>query len=149
MKATKKRFIRNFLLLNLTLILACAAFYFVVKHTRILYLPGFGCPWSEKLHIYCPGCGGSRAFFELLHGHVIHSLMCNPSVFLGGVTVMWYEIRAVMAISTGNIERYFGGDRYRVLIAFAIFVIAYALLRDVLLICFKIDLLGDLRKFYI
>ena len=39
-----------------------------------------GCIYRTALGIYCAGCGGTRAFYHLVHGHVIKSVLCNPFV---------------------------------------------------------------------
>ncbi len=54
-------------------------------------------PYSETifppcivLHLFgfqCPGCGGTRAMYSLLHGDVAASLVMNPVVVAGYVTV--------------------------------------------------------------
>lgn len=37
-----------------------------------------GCRFREIYHLYCPGCGGTRAMIELLHMHLLKSLYYNP-----------------------------------------------------------------------
>ena len=48
----------------------------------------FECPIKKYLHIYCPGCGGTRATDALLAGDIVSSLYYNPMVvgFLAFVT---------------------------------------------------------------
>ena len=45
-----------------------------------------GCVFRRLTGIKCPGCGGTRAFKELLHGHIIEALRYNmywlPSFFI-------------------------------------------------------------------
>jgi hypothetical protein len=40
------------------------------------------CPISFWLHIYCPGCGGTRALAALLHGRVTEAMHWNAMVVL-------------------------------------------------------------------
>lgn len=56
---------------------AAVALYFgvVLKHFS---MPP--CVLSEVLHIYCPGCGGTRAVEALLRGHILESLWYHPIV---------------------------------------------------------------------
>lgn len=35
------------------------------------------CPIYRYLHLQCPGCGGTRAFAALLHGHIAEALRLN------------------------------------------------------------------------
>lgn len=36
------------------------------------------CPLHAYTGYYCPGCGGTRATFALLHGHLIRSFVLHP-----------------------------------------------------------------------
>lgn len=36
------------------------------------------CPVFRYLHLYCPGCGSTRALASLLHGHVAQAVYYNP-----------------------------------------------------------------------
>lgn len=36
------------------------------------------CPVYRYLHLYCPGCGSTRALAALLHGRVIEAMHYNP-----------------------------------------------------------------------
>ena len=40
------------------------------------------CPVYENFHIYCPGCGGTRAVSALLHGRLMEAFHLNPLVVL-------------------------------------------------------------------
>jgi len=40
------------------------------------------CPVFFWLHIYCPGCGGTRALAALLHGRLNQAMHWNPMVVL-------------------------------------------------------------------
>jgi hypothetical protein len=55
------------------------------------------CPVYETFHIYCPGCGGTRAVSALLHGRLMDALHSNPLVVLllplvlAFVAVAWFR----------------------------------------------------------
>lgn len=51
--------------------------YFCIIRKRFEMPP---CAYSAYLHIYCPGCGGTRAVEALLHGHILESVWCHPIV---------------------------------------------------------------------
>lgn len=36
------------------------------------------CPVYRYLHIYCPGCGSTRALAALLHGRLVDAMHYNP-----------------------------------------------------------------------
>ncbi len=46
------------------------------------------CPLYHYLGFYCPGCGGTRAVRELLHGHLLRSLWYHPLVPYGAIVGM-------------------------------------------------------------
>ena len=39
------------------------------------------CPFYELTHLYCPGCGGTRALFYLLHGNIV-GVFRNNAMFI-------------------------------------------------------------------
>lgn len=41
---------------------------------------GFPCLFQVTTGLYCPGCGGTRATFFLLHGELMKSLQYHPLV---------------------------------------------------------------------
>lgn len=105
-------------------------------------LPSFPCAVHELLHIYCPGCGGTRAIRVLLQGHFLQSLICNPAVILGILLVLYYETGVVVTLIKKNGKYYF----YRKMglaIGYLGVVLVFAVVRDWLLICFQVDLLND------
>jgi len=66
-----------------------------VAATLLLFPPaqyGFypQCPIYRYLHIQCPGCGTTRAFAALLHGHIIEALRLNAlTTLLAPVAVIY------------------------------------------------------------
>ncbi len=48
------------------------------KLQTALILGHLPCPVHSLTGFYCPGCGGTRAFLSLIHGHVIVSFIQNP-----------------------------------------------------------------------
>lgn len=45
------------------------------------------CPLLHYFGIQCPGCGGTRAMYSLLHGDILTSLQMNPVVVIGYLAV--------------------------------------------------------------
>ncbi|MBB4035519.1 hypothetical protein GGR21_001412 [Dysgonomonas hofstadii] len=41
------------------------------------------CSFHEFTGLHCPGCGGQRAFFALLHGHILDALHYNALLIIG------------------------------------------------------------------
>lgn len=50
------------------------------------------CWFYTKWHIYCPGCGGTRAFLALLGGRLLDSLWFHPAVLVGVASVAAYLV---------------------------------------------------------
>ena len=55
------------------------AAYFVTDWV-VPRLRGAGCIFWERMGIYCPGCGGTRALTALIHGHFLLSLWYHPLI---------------------------------------------------------------------
>lgn len=43
------------------------------------------CMLFTFLHVYCPGCGGTRAVGAILHGHILESVWYHPLVPYTGI----------------------------------------------------------------
>jgi len=55
--------------------------------------------------LYCPGCGGTRAFVALTHGQFLKSLYYHPLVLYAAVCFTWYLIKQIAkAISRGKVN---------------------------------------------
>jgi hypothetical protein len=38
------------------------------------------CSWKESFGIECPSCGAQRSFLELMHGHLLESIVLFPAL---------------------------------------------------------------------
>lgn len=100
------------------------------------------CVFHALTGLYCPGCGGTRSFLFLIHGHFIRSFIYHPIVLYGAVIYGWFLI-------SQTIERFSGHKikigmlyhDYYLWIALAI-VIINTITKNVLLVHFGIDLLS-------
>lgn len=100
------------------------------------------CFFRIHFHIYCPGCGGSRAVLALLRGNLIQSLKYNPIPFLFLVYLfITTTLTSVKLFSKGmySFPRVHLGCSIGVLA----FIIMYSILRNYLWLIYGIDLLGD------
>ena len=66
------------LLAVLTIVIT--AFYFFWNPSKITLLPS--CPFKNLTHLHCPGCGGQRAFHQILHGNFVDASHSNLLIFL-------------------------------------------------------------------
>lgn len=41
---------------------------------------GIDCFFLKVTHLYCPGCGGTRSVYYLIHGHILKSILFHPFV---------------------------------------------------------------------
>ena len=75
---------------------ACAA-ALACAGALYLYFMGPGnipliCVFHEVTGLYCPGCGGTRAFRLLLSGHILQSFLYHPAVVLTAVLYVWFMV---------------------------------------------------------
>ena len=62
------------------LAVAITAFYFFWNPGEIAFLPP--CPFKQITSFYCPGCGGQRAFHQILHGNFEEAFNDNFLIFI-------------------------------------------------------------------
>lgn len=100
-KAKKNQKPDNLYTCGLALLASGLFLYAVVKITGFpinkLLLP---CILHEVTGLYCPGCGGTRAFMHLLHGDIGQSLHYHPLVLYGSVLYGWYMVSNTIQILT-------------------------------------------------
>ena len=107
----------TFAIINGILLFVLLFFPFYWKY--IMALPFNKCTMLEYLHIYCPACGGTRAFHAMLRLDVLSAFVYNPIVPIGFIGFIAYEIdmikhlilktdREVFSYET---DRYFAEDR--------------------------------------
>lgn len=77
----------SLLITVIVLTLLYLIFIFFIKDYSIFY-----CFIYEHFHIYCPGCGATRAFIALTKGNIIQSIIYNPLVFYAIATTGIYLI---------------------------------------------------------
>ncbi len=103
------------------------------------------CMVQSTLGIYCPGCGGTRAVAALIHGDFLGSFACHPLVPYTAVIGGWFLFSQTVArISKRRLDI---GMRYKdgyVWAALGIVIVNF-ILKNLLLIVWKVDLLGNFR----
>ena len=84
--------------------------------------------------LYCPGCGGTRAFSFLMEGHFLKSLYYHPVVY-GVVIYLWFMIsNTIEILSKGRCKiGMFYRDRY-IHIAVIIIILNFVIKNAVLII---------------
>lgn len=105
------------------------------------------CGMKKYFHIYCPGCGGTRAVSALFHLHLWQSLCCHPLVLY---TVFFFTksyLRVFLLIIKGSNHFDMQFQTWPLWLALILIVIFF-IGRNALLICGIFDYLGDLSSFY-
>ena len=113
-------------------------------------LPGDGarslCLMHDFLHLYCPGCGGTRAVVALLRGQILHSLQCNPLSAYLAVGFLIVDLRALLHIVRKQpFEIRIPSWYFWIMLIIAAL---YCIARNVLMITIGYDYLGDLVRFW-
>ncbi|MBR6708326.1 MAG: DUF2752 domain-containing protein [Clostridia bacterium] len=138
---------------RLTLILLCVAavallglccLYFLLVE-RYPFL-SFGCVMSRVLHLYCPGCGGTRAVGALLRGDILTSLRCHPVVLWICMICVVQFVRMLTALLRRDPDR--AAFPNWCWIGMIVLLIGVFVVRNLLMICFGYDYLGDNLAFW-
>lgn len=138
----KRQLLRDFLIVNIAAGLAGTLMFGVMQLQRRGILPVYPCAVHALLHVYCPGCGGTRALYAALRGNIIASLGYNPAIVLGGLLAAIYEVGVILTL-LGKKGRYYYYRKPQLVYGFLIFMLIYTVVRDLLLVGGGIDLLGD------
>ncbi|MCR5655470.1 MAG: DUF2752 domain-containing protein [Lachnospiraceae bacterium] len=124
--------------------------YFLYFHLMQVIPPYLqGCIFHRFTHLYCPGCGGTRAVHLLFTGHPLLSLRAHPVVLFTAVPVLYYYMKCLIVyIKNKNKPECRDGVWIRIrlhfLIASLILILVYFVARNILLVRFHIDLLKGL-----
>ncbi len=106
------------------------------------------CMFAVVTHLYCPGCGGTRAIKSLLDFHFIESFLYNPLVLVSGLVCAYFYIGAIITRIRRNDKVYAPFNEW--LLWFILIVLgANVIIRNILLAFWGIDYIGDLAKYWI
>ena len=138
----------NFYICNVVVfggIFFCVLYYGFHFELRFSLMP---CYMHDFLHLYCFGCGGTRAVKELLGLNILGSVMCNPIVVYGMLMFGYYYIGGWFRYISHPWKRHFRFHKWMTILTMVV-VIGIFIIRNVLLVIWKIDYLGDLKQFWI
>lgn len=139
-----RRAVRALCLYNAALAAAGGAVFLYLYLLRVRDVP-FICFFSRITHLYCPGCGCTRALEALLRFDIGGALAAHAFVPFACALLLYYEVAFTLA-ACGKISLRAVSSRPAV--AAALFLPLYALARDLLLVFFRIDFLGDLLTYW-
>lgn len=120
-----------FFLLGTVFAVAAAAAFLLspLLHVRINLPP---CWFHMITGYYCPGCGGTRAFYALCHGQILRAAWYHPFVpYAAAVYLYFMATQAVERISRGNIPVGMRYHNYLVWTAVAL-IIGNCILKNIL-----------------
>lgn len=106
------------------------------------------CGMKYLFHLYCPGCGGTRAIDMLLHGRIFQSLMYHPIIVYLALYFLSYYIPALL--------QFFGLWKKKInymiyvymLIGMLAVIVVHFVVRNVLLTGFGIDYIGECISYW-
>ena len=130
-----------FALFHAGAVLLAAAFFLYVKATQANWFGPIHCLFHDLFHVYCPSCGGTRAVQALLRLDLLESFRCLPIVPLGAVAGLALYVRAWVAWGRREPKLLFLPKWLAW--SFVILYVGFGLVRTLLLVVWKIDLLGD------
>ena len=109
------------------------------------------CKFSQTLHLYCPGCGGTRAVKHLLHFDLVRSFLSHPIPIYAGILLLriWVALlhNALFCrqpSGKSHWKLFYQWEMWTILVV----VIGFFILRNVALVVFKCDYLGDMAAYW-
>ena len=105
-----------------------------------------GCILHDLFHVYCPTCGGTRALEAMLRLDILQAIRFNALVVLLVLALFAWNVLALIRLLRGEKALY----RIPVWswIAVGGAILLFGIVRNVLMIAWGIDPLGDLLIFW-
>lgn len=101
------------------------------------------CKFKETFNLYCPGCGGSRSLAHLLKFDFYSSFLSYPPMALFLFFFIDINLRAVMSVIRDD-KRALSDFNLNWLILIPAVILAHFVIRNILLLVFGFDYLGDI-----
>lgn len=144
-KAEKRIFVLMSVLLALGLVFLLI---YHLANIRFYDPQGSSCGLKMYFHLYCPGCGGTRALDAFLHGHLIHSFMLQPVIMYLFTYFLSYYIPALF-LQTGLRKKKINYNFYLYeLFGLLALIILFFIGRNLLLVYAGYDYIGECIRFW-
>jgi len=86
-----------------SLLIAGAAYLFIFEPGKSGFFPI--CPFRFLTGFTCPGCGGTRALHQLLHGNFETAFTLNPLLLIAIPFLLFFLIRYTVITLRGGVPR--------------------------------------------
>ena len=133
---------KRFLLWQLALVAATALFPVYRWGLNFVNERWLECVLHDRLWLYCPFCGGTRAVGALLCFDFVGAFRANAMVVILIVLLIALEIVAIVRLCRGH-ERLLPLPGWSWIVLLAL-ILGFAVLRNWLMIAYGIDPTGDL-----
>jgi hypothetical protein len=144
MQKQVKRWVRNAVIVHLASGCVVIAFLLFIWFRRRWKLWEFsGCYVRNSLHIYCPGCGGTRAITAFFEGHPLRAFFCYPALFVAAGVIVWCD-GVLLTAAIRNSPRPLRLIRWWLILIPVACAVLFAAVRTLLAYLTGYDPLGDL-----
>jgi hypothetical protein len=127
--------------MNLLILFVAVTYFILFNFFGDLFFSS-PCVFASKLRFYCPGCGGSRSLAALMKFHFIESFLLYPPIIISALVILDYDRRLILSIVKKD-ESITDKFKYYTFIFISASVILNFIIRNILLLGFKIDTLGN------
>lgn len=140
---------RIFILMSVLLLLfLCFLAFYHIKGIHFYDPKGTSCGLKMYLHLYCPGCGGSRALDAFLHGHFIHSALLQPTIMYLFIFFLSYYIPSLLLITGIRKKRINYMIYLYILSGLLALIILFFIGRNLLLVYGGYDYIGECIQYW-
>ena len=143
MSLFRKRLLLFLLISNAALFTASLIYAHITSLSMESGIEAVSCIFKHNMKLYCPGCGGSRSLVYFLRLDILRSFIYYPALPVCALLVLDADVRAIISLikdSPGAIL----GFKINALIIIPIIIILNFIIKNILLVCFGIDILGDI-----
>ncbi len=143
MSKTRKQILLLILLPNLLLLAVSLVYGHITEKAMAAGEEAVSCVFKNNMHLYCPGCGGSRSLVYLLDFNLFKSFVFYPALPISLLFILDIDLRAFISF-VKNDPRPLHSFNTKFLIIIPIVIIITFITRNVALVAFGIDILGDI-----
>ena len=143
MSLFRKRLLLFLLISNAALLTVSLIYAHITVLSMESGIETVSCIFKHNMKLYCPGCGGSRSLVYFLRLDILRSFIYYPALPVCALLVLDADVRAIISLikdSPGAIL----GFKINALIIIPIIIILNFIIKNILLVCFGIDILGDI-----